>query len=66
MIVVWERVPTWMKLRHPNILKFLGVVELTPALSLVYSRGGHGHITDYISSNHRVSRPHLVRKPLFP
>ena len=60
--VLWKRVPTWMRLSHPNITQFHGV-KMTPSeLSLVYDWGQNGTITQYVASHPRASRASLVGK----
>ena len=58
--ILWRRLLSWKRLSHPNILAFRGVnVTLFP-LYLVYDRGYHGNIIQYLASHPQVSRPSLV------
>ena len=58
--VLWNRVPTWKKLYHPNVLQFRGVnVALLP-LALVYDWGQNGNVIEYVTLHPRAPRPILV------
>lgn len=57
--ILWKLAPIWKRLAHENVLSFYGVDTSIFQLALVYG-WGHGNITQYLESNHNVSRPELV------
>ena len=60
--ILWERVLTWRRLSHKNILSFRGVDMTLFHIALVYDWGQNGDINQYIASHPHASRPSLVRK----
>ena len=48
----------WKRLRHPNVVPFLGVA--TVSLQLVSKWMPNGTLTDYVSTNPHVDRIGLV------
>ena len=60
--ILWQRVPMWQRLAHPNILHFCGVHVAPTKLSLVYDKADHCGITQYIAAVPQAPRPPLVRK----
>jgi hypothetical protein len=60
--ILWQRVPVWQRLTHPNILRFRGVHVEPTKLSLVYDKAEYCGITQYITAVPQAPRPPLVRK----
>ena len=60
--ILWQRVPMWQRLAHPNILHFRGVHVAPTKLSLVYDEADHCGVTQYIAEVPQAARPPLVRK----
>ena len=58
--VLWERVPMWMRLSHPNLLPFRGVNMTLFQLALTYDWAENGNIIQYTAS-HPEARMALVR-----
>lgn len=50
----------WKGLKHPNVLPFLGMIELSEALYLVSPYVENGSADDYIRARPDVDRPSLV------
>lgn len=49
----------WKRLRHPNVVPFLGVT--TAPFQLVSRWMPNGTLTDYVNAKHHVNRISLVR-----
>ena len=60
--ILWQRVPMWQRLTHPNILRFRGVHLDLKKLSLVYDEAEYCGITQYIAAVPQAPRPPLVCK----
>ena len=60
--ILWQRVPMWQRLAHPNILRFRGVHVAPTKLSLVYDKAEYCGIIQYISVVPQAPRPPLVCK----
>ena len=56
----YKEVIVWKRLRHPNIVPFLGVPTKIPPFEIVYEWMENDRITDYVRKNPGVDRIVLV------
>ena len=56
----YREVVMWKRLRHPNIVPFLGVPTKTPSFKIVCGRVENRRITEYVMKNPGVDRVNLV------
>ena len=50
----------WKRLKHPNIVPFLGVLISVPPLGIVHDWMENGTITDYVRKHPQLDRAGLV------
>ena len=50
----------WKRVRHPNIVSFLGLVSDSPPLSLVYAWMPNGTLSKYLRKHPIVDKVALV------
>lgn len=60
--ILSKRTPTWMNLRHKNVLPFRGINTTEFQLALVYDWGGNGNINQYLAP--RQPQQHTPRSSL--
>jgi len=50
----------WKRLRHPNVVSFLGFGSVTPPFSLVYPWMPNGNLSEYVREHPGVDKLNLV------
>jgi len=52
----------WKRLRHPNVVSFLGFGSDSPPFSLVYPWMSNGNLSNYVREHPDVDKLSLVRR----